>query len=239
MWTNGHGKCAALNDETRGARSPLPSPPPQAVEGDKVSLREFNVNGHGKCAALDNETRGARSPLPSPLGETTSHSTKLQRTAAKSLVTPQAVEGDKVSLRELNVNGVVRCLTTTVLTALMCLPLLAEAGSWAELTPIQQEALAPLDKDWNTLANKQQQHFIKLSNHYAKLTPEKKERLHKQLVAWSKLTPEQRKRAREKYIAVSKAPPEKREQVKNMLREREERKAAASSVQPVAATHQP
>ena len=58
------------------------------------------ANGHGKCAALNNETRDARFPLP--LDKTTSHSTKLQKTAAKSLVTPQAVEGDKVSLREFH-----------------------------------------------------------------------------------------------------------------------------------------
>ena len=34
----------------------------------------------------------ARSPLLNPLGETTSHSTRLQRTAAKSLVIPPAGE---------------------------------------------------------------------------------------------------------------------------------------------------
>ena len=32
-------------------------------------------------------------PLPNPLDETTSHSTRLQTTAAKSLVIPQAGEG--------------------------------------------------------------------------------------------------------------------------------------------------
>ena len=46
-------------------------------------------------------------------------------------------------------NGIVRWLSTIVLAALMCLPVLADAGSWAELTPVQQEALAPLGKDWN------------------------------------------------------------------------------------------
>jgi len=41
---NGHGKYAALDNETRHARSPLPSPLPQAGEGDNVSLREFHVD---------------------------------------------------------------------------------------------------------------------------------------------------------------------------------------------------
>ena len=40
---NGHGKCAALNNETRGARFPLSSSLPQAGERDRVSFREFHV----------------------------------------------------------------------------------------------------------------------------------------------------------------------------------------------------
>lgn len=43
-------------------------------------------NGHGKNAAPDD------SPLPNPLDGTTSHLTRLQETAAKSLVIPQAGE---------------------------------------------------------------------------------------------------------------------------------------------------
>ena len=81
---NGHGKGAALNNETRGARFPLSSSLPQAGERDRVSLREFHVNGHGKCAALNNETCDARFPLSSSL--------------------PQAGERDRVSLREFHVN---------------------------------------------------------------------------------------------------------------------------------------
>jgi hydrogenase nickel incorporation protein HypB len=44
--SNGHGKYAAPEDETRHARSPLPNPLPHAGEGDKDSLREFHVNDH-------------------------------------------------------------------------------------------------------------------------------------------------------------------------------------------------
>ena len=60
-------------------------------------------NGHGKDITPD-ETRHARFPLPNPLDETTSHSTKLLKTAAKSLVIPQAGEGANESLRELRYN---------------------------------------------------------------------------------------------------------------------------------------
>jgi len=62
-----------------------------------------------QCCPTDNENRLARLPHPNPLGETTSHSTRLQETAAKSLVTPESEkllaghpeEGTNDSLREL------------------------------------------------------------------------------------------------------------------------------------------
>ena len=41
---NGHGKNAVPDNEIRHARSPLPSPLPQAGEGDEDPLRESNVN---------------------------------------------------------------------------------------------------------------------------------------------------------------------------------------------------
>ena len=47
-----------------------------------------------------------RSPLPIPLDEATSHSTRLQDAAAKSLVIPQAGEGDNVSLRDHHIKAV-------------------------------------------------------------------------------------------------------------------------------------
>ena len=59
-------------------------------------------NGHRKRAAPDYETCHARFPLLNPLDKTTSHSTKLQKTAAKSLVIPQAGEEAIESLRELH-----------------------------------------------------------------------------------------------------------------------------------------
>ena len=50
-----------------------------------------NTNGHGE-ATDDNETCHARFPQLNPLDETASHLTRLQTTAAKSLVIPPAWE---------------------------------------------------------------------------------------------------------------------------------------------------
>ena len=61
-----------------------------------------------RAAGLDMRSRPAnghaRFPHLNPLNETTSHSTRLLKTAAKSLVIPQAVEEANESLREFNVN---------------------------------------------------------------------------------------------------------------------------------------
>jgi len=67
-------------------------------------LSVFIANGHGSSAAPDDETRHARFPHPNPLDDTTSHSTKLPKAAAKSLVIPQVGEGANVSLREFHVS---------------------------------------------------------------------------------------------------------------------------------------
>jgi len=63
-----------------------------------------DTNGYGKYAAPDNEPRDARFPLSGSLDETTSHSTKLPKPAAKSLVTPVG-ESDLVSLRDVHVKS--------------------------------------------------------------------------------------------------------------------------------------
>lgn len=125
---------------------------------------------------------------------------------------------------------------TTLLFAafLICAPALATALAWTELTPQQQQALAPLSGEWNSLPEKQQKNFIGIAKHYPKLTPPQQQRVHKRLLRWSKLTPAQRQQARERYKSFNQLPPEKREAAKQTLRERHAKKhhAAASAVQP-------
>ena len=113
---------------------------------------------------------------------------------------------------------------------------MASTISWQELTPQQQEILAPLANDWNTLSKKQKDNFIGISKRYPQLTPIQQQRLQGRMVKWSKLTPAQRQRARDKFQTVKQLPPEKRAAEKQALREKHEKKHpnAASAVQPVA-----
>ena len=122
----------------------------------------------------------------------------------------------------------------------ICITLLLQASMavaaphqlWTQLTPVQQEALQPLAAQWDSLPSKLQKNLLHAAKRYPKLTPEEKQRFQNRLDKWSKLTPEQRKRAREKFSAFSKVPPEQRKQVKQMVRQQEAGKAAASGIPP-------
>lgn len=104
----------------------------------------------------------------------------------------------------------------------------AVAGTWRSLTPVQQEALAPLAPEWDRLPAQQQQRLLKTSKHYPQLNSEQKQRFHERLVEWSKLTPQQREAARKKYRAFSNVPEEHRDQVKRMVKEDKAKKVEES-----------
>jgi hypothetical protein len=70
---------------------------------------------------------------------------------------------------------------------------------WAELSPQEQAALAPIAEDWNHLPTLQQERLRKVAQGYAKLSPDKQRVLQSRLVAWARMTPEQRKSARANY----------------------------------------
>lgn len=112
----------------------------------------------------------------------------------------------------------------------------AAKQSWSTLTPMQQEALAPVAKEWKTMPETQQKRLLATTKSYAKLSPELKQRFQTRLTEWSKLTPEQRNRAREKYQAFHKIPKEKREEVKRMVLQTEAEKNAATTASSDAST---
>ena len=118
----------------------------------------------------------------------------------------------------------------------LCLPAMALATTWQELTPQQQQILAPLANEWNSLSKKRQNNYITITKRYPQLSPLKQQRFQEQIVRWAKLTPAQRQQAREKYKAFNQLPPEKREAEKQALREKHAKRhpVAASAVLPTA-----
>jgi len=97
---------------------------------------------------------------------------------------------------------------------------------WAQLTTEQQQVLAPLASDWNTLDERRRKKWLLLAKRYPKMKPDGQLRLQTQMKDWAKLTPEQRRIARENYKKLAKQPPEKREVVKQKWHEYQKQKQA-------------
>ena len=103
---------------------------------------------------------------------------------------------------------------------------------WSQLTPEQQQVLAPLSSDWNNFDDLQRKKWLLTAKRYPKLKPEQQQRLQTQMRRWAELTPEQRRIARENYKKLAKQPPEKREVVKQKWQENQQLKQAISKEAP-------
>jgi len=91
--------------------------------------------------------------------------------------------------------------------------------SWAELTADQQQVLAPLKSDWETLSPARKTTWVGIAKRYPAMKPQVQERVVRRMQTWAKLTPEQRVAARERYRSLGKLPPEKRQDLKQQWAE--------------------
>ena len=83
--------------------------------------------------------------------------------------------------------------------------------AWAELTPAQQQALAPLAGTWRSLGEPHKRKWIALSQNFATMTPADQALLHSRMTEWAALSPQQRTRARLNFAEAKKvAPSDKR-----------------------------
>jgi len=73
----------------------------------------------------------------------------------------------------------------------------ASGPAWSELTPLQQQALAPLASSWNTsMSVPQKSKWLEISKNYAALPPEGQATLNSRMKEWVALSPQQRAQAR-------------------------------------------
>jgi hypothetical protein len=83
--------------------------------------------------------------------------------------------------------------------------------TWAELTPPQQQALAPLAATWRTLGEAHKRKWLALSENFSTMSPPEQAVLHSRMTEWAALSPAQRNAARLNYAEARKvAPSEKR-----------------------------
>ena len=82
--------------------------------------------------------------------------------------------------------------------------------AWAELTAEQQQILAPLKADWESLEPERRRKWVGVAKRYPSMTVRGQERVQRRMQTWAKLTPEQRRQARETYKQLAKVPAGKR-----------------------------
>jgi hypothetical protein len=75
---------------------------------------------------------------------------------------------------------------------------------WSELTPLQQQALAPLAGEWDQLDTFRKGKWLAIGNRYHSMKPDEQNRVQERMREWIKLTPEQRKMARESFARAKK-----------------------------------
>ena len=79
--------------------------------------------------------------------------------------------------------------------------------AWAELTAEQQQVLAPLKADWDTLEPDRRLKWIAIAKRYPRMKPVEQQRVQRRMQTWAALSPEQRRIARENYKQLAKATP--------------------------------
>jgi hypothetical protein len=94
--------------------------------------------------------------------------------------------------------------------------------AWAELTPAQQQVLAPLQVEWEQLDTIRRKKWVSIADRYPRMKPPEQDRLQKRMQEWAKLTPAERRAAREKYQTLRKQPPQKQDEVKRRWQEYEQ-----------------
>jgi hypothetical protein len=86
-------------------------------------------------------------------------------------------------------------------------PRAATGPTWRELSAGQQQALAPLAAQWDTLREAQKRKWIALSANYPRMSGEEQAKLHSRMTEWVSLSPQQRTIARLNYGQAKKLSP--------------------------------
>ena len=76
--------------------------------------------------------------------------------------------------------------------------------AWKDLPAAQQQALAPLQPEWDKLDNRHKTKWIEIGKKFAAMKPDERVRIQGRMRAWVALTPDQRRVARESYVRTKK-----------------------------------
>jgi hypothetical protein len=108
--------------------------------------------------------------------------------------------------------------------------------AWASLTVAQQQALAPLQRDWPTIEPNRRAKWLELAARFHKMPADERARVQQRMAEWARLTPAERTSARMQFQEVRNVPQQERQakwQAYQALSE-DERKSLAQRAKPAA-----
>ena len=83
----------------------------------------------------------------------------------------------------------------------------AEAGvRWQALTPVQRQALGPLEREWSGIDAQRKQKWLTIAGRYPSLPPEERARITERMTEWARLTPTERGEVRLRYQEAQQVP---------------------------------
>lgn len=108
--------------------------------------------------------------------------------------------------------------------------------TWASLTPAQQQALAPLQREWPAIDGTRKQKWLEVAAKFPRMPADERQRVQARMADWARMTPADRAGARMQYQEVKRVPAEERQakwQAYQALSP-EERSSLARRAKPVA-----
>lgn len=109
--------------------------------------------------------------------------------------------------------------------------------SWSQLTPAQQQALAPLSAKWDTVSETQKRKWLALSRNFPGMSGAEQDKLHSRMSEWAALSPQQRTQARLNFGQTQQLSPDDKKakwEAYQALPLEEKRKLAARAAKPPA-----
>lgn len=82
--------------------------------------------------------------------------------------------------------------------------------AWSTLTPAQQHALRPLERDWAGIDAPRRRKWVEISERFATLPPAEQARVQSRMAEWAKLTPKERAEARLNFKEAQQVAPQDR-----------------------------
>lgn len=108
--------------------------------------------------------------------------------------------------------------------------LLAEGPAWQELSPREQQALRPLQRDWANADPDSKRQWLGVASRFDRLSPADQARVQQRMDDWARLSPRQRNEARMNYRGAQElSPSERRERWEAYQRLSEDQKRGLAS----------